>query len=88
MRRAAIILAFLFSGTANAAEIQNAVPKPFQGTWAATANQCADRVTESKLVISDQRIAFYESKGSILATAFNGKSELALILELSGEGET
>jgi hypothetical protein len=44
--------------------------------------------TESKLVISDQRIAFYESHGPILSVASDGMLELALILELSGEGET
>ncbi len=88
MRRAVIILAFLCSGVSNAAEIPKTVPKQFQGTWAATAQQCAAPVSESKLVISDQRLAFYESDGPIRDIDFDGKSELVLVVELSGEGET
>lgn len=88
MRCVAVMLAAVSGGELSAAEAHDAVPNQFQGTWAASLTQCSARSTTSKLVISEKRIAFYESHGPILAIASDGEFDLALILELSGEGET
>ena len=88
MRHVAIMFAFLSAGGSSAAEARDTVPSQFQGTWAASAAQCSAPFTESKLVISEKRIAFYESHGPVLAAASDGELELAVILELSGEGQT
>ena len=85
--RHAIIIAVLFAGASIAAETHDAVPNQFLGTWAASVAQCSAPSTESKLVIFEKRIAFYESHGPILAMASDSELELALILELSGEGQ-
>ncbi len=86
--RCIAIIAALLAIPSNAAEMHDVVPDQFLGTWAANAAQCASTSTESKLVISERRIAFYESHGPILSVATAGALELALILELSGEGQT
>ncbi len=86
--RCIAIIAALLAIPSNAAEIHDVVPDQFLGTWAASAAQCASTLTESKLVISGKRIAFYASEGPILSVVSDGALELALILELSGEGQT
>ena len=89
MRHAGIMFAFLLAeASIAAAEIHDAVPRQFQGLWAASAAQCSAPSTESKLVISEKRIEFYESHGPILTVVSDGEFELALTLELSGEGQT
>ncbi len=86
--RCIAIIATLLAIPSNAAEMHDVVPDQFLGTWAANAAHCATKSTESKLVISDKQIAFYESHGPILSVVSDGALELALILELSGEGQT
>jgi hypothetical protein len=70
------------------AELQTAVPARFQGQWAASPKQCGAGRGESSLTIGAQQIRFYESAGAIKAAVTRGERELALIAELSGEGET
>jgi hypothetical protein len=77
----------LVAPCAAVAEQQNAVPARFQGEWAASLAQCG-KDSESRLVIGAAQIRFYESEGTIKAVVTRGERELALIAELSGEGET
>ena len=77
----------LGAGAATAAELQATVPPRFQGEWAASLKQCGTG-DESRLTIEPAHIRFYESRGAIKAVVTQGDSELALIAELSGEGET
>jgi hypothetical protein len=70
------------------AERVASVPARFQGTWAASAKACAAARNDSRLAIAPERIRYAESEGAIRAVVTQGERELALIAELSGEGET
>ena len=71
----------LIAVSAVAAERVAKVPQEFVGRWCNAAS-------ESLLEIKGNEISFYESQGPIKAIVVNGESEIALIAELSGEGET
>jgi hypothetical protein len=76
------------AGAATAAEQHPSVPARFQGEWSSDLKHCGNTVDDSRLTISAERIRFYESGGSIKAVVTQGEFDLALITELSGEGET
>jgi hypothetical protein len=62
------------------------IPSPFHGVWQQRCN--LPYTGESWLRIEPHSISFYESSGPVLAAVTRGPDELALIIELSGEGET
>lgn len=82
MRRLTFVLGILLvtSGTV-AAERITKVPQAFLGRW-------CNADSDSLLEIKSNEISFYESQGPIKAVVARGNSEIALIAELSGEGET
>lgn len=82
------LLVLICAGPAGAAELQSTVPARFQGDWASSVKQCGADYDELRLSIGASTIRFQESGGSIKAVVTQGESELALISELSGEGET
>ncbi len=87
----ALVLAALLGAApaATAAERLSQVPSAFQGLWMAEARHCRrGPADESWLRIEAQRISFYESSGPVLAVVAQGREEIAVILELSGEGST
>jgi hypothetical protein len=88
MHRALIIIAILATGTATAAELQSSVPETFRGEWNADPADCSSHLSESQLEISATEIAFYESGGPLIAIVTRADNEIALIAEMSGEGET
>lgn len=63
------------------------VPSRFQGEWAIDAAACASPGHESQLRIGADRIAFHESSGAIRSVA-SGDSDLTVVAQLTGEGET
>lgn len=77
----------LGGGAASASELQTTVPARFQGEWAGSLKTCGAVGDDSRLTIDAGQIRFYESRGAIKAVVTQGESELALIAELSGEGE-
>ena len=87
IRSIALILA-LVAGGATAAESQRTVPPRFQGEWNSNLEDCGTDLNDSRLRISANRIRFYESGGPTKAVVTQGAFDLALISELSGEGET
>jgi hypothetical protein len=76
-----------YGTAAAAAERVASVPGPFQGEWMADLKGCGSKSDDSRLEIGADRIRFYESSGPIRAVVVQGDRELALIVELSGEGE-
>lgn len=64
-----------------------AVPPRFQGQWGSDQKHCGTD-DDSRLTIGAGQIRFYESGGSIKAVVMQGQSDLAVIIALSGEGET
>lgn len=60
------------------------IPPQFQGKW---SQDCENEEAISTLLIEPNQINFYESSGPIRAVVQRGEFEVALISELSGEGE-
>ena len=80
-----VALASLLSSDAHAAGA--VIPTAFVGEWNANPAKCGTREDESFLKIEPHHVYFWESSGPVRAAVARGR-ELALILELSGEGET
>lgn len=87
MRHLAALL-LLLPSLAAAADLVPSVPKQFRGEWNQVLSSCGSGDHESALRIDANTIEFYESEGPIKAVVVHGRYELALIAELSGEGET
>ena len=63
------------------------IPRAFVGEWSKDPAKCGESGDESYLRIEAHRFQFWESSGPVRAAVTRGR-ELAVILELSGEGET
>ena len=89
MLKTLLIIALTITGIGAvlAAELQTSVPQRFQGDWNADPQDCSADLSESQLLIAGAEIAFYESAGPIIAVVTRGDHEVALVSELSGEGE-
>ena len=70
-----------------AGDSQPTVPARFIGHWAGSQSSCDSVADDLRLHIGPHHIAYWESKGPILAVVVRGR-EIALISELSGEGHT
>lgn len=88
MRSLAIIPLLLVSAHATSADVIPAVPDGFVGEWNASLSDCGTDKNDSRLVIGKNHITFWESDGPVKAVVSEGRYEIALILHLSGEGET
>ena len=71
-----------------AADLAPVVPSQFVGEWNARVADCATGENDSSLRIRKSDVAYFESYGPIKAIVSHGRYEIALILELSGDGET
>ncbi len=65
-----------------------AVPSQFVGNWAGSPTSCGSDTDDLILRIRARHITYWESGGRIRAAVTRGSNEIALIAELSGEGET
>jgi hypothetical protein len=88
MKKLLSLFMALCAGAAIAAQRQEAVPAPFVGEWVADLKRCGTDRDDSRLRLDADRIRFHESGGPIKAVVTRGELELALIAEMSGEGET
>jgi hypothetical protein len=89
MKYIAALIATLSLSTPNsvlAAETSAKVPLRFQGEWAHDLKKCGSP-EELYFKLGEKEVVFYESSGPIKAAVVRG-NEIALIAELSGEGET
>jgi hypothetical protein len=82
------ILILFFSATVASAESHKVVPNQFIGEWHANLKYCGTDLSDSRLIISPNKIRFFESVGPVLAVVTQGKSTVIIVMELSGEGET
>ena len=87
MIRLSLLALVLASAPAAAAESQKAVPTRFHGEWNADLEHCGTGLNDTRLRISADRIRFYESGGPVRAVVTQGEFDLAIISELSGEGQ-
>ena len=88
MRSLAIVPLLLVSSHAPVADLLSAVPDRFVGEWNASLSDCGTANNDSRLLIGKHHITFWESDGPVMAVVSEGRYEIALILHLSGEGET
>jgi hypothetical protein len=73
---------------AQAAQVRKAIPERFQGEWSKTLASCQDLRTDDVAIrITSSGIYFYESMGKVVTVATHGSSDLAIILNMGGEGE-
>jgi len=63
------------------------VPEQFIGRWSGSPDSCESDADDLTLRITAHHIYFWESDGPVRAVEVRG-DEIALIAELSGEGET
>jgi len=88
MRFIVAITALLLSVPLLASSTAAVVPDRFVGDWAASPISCGSDADDLLLRIEAHHIFYWESNGPIKAAVTRGNDEIALILELSGEGET
>ena len=79
---------FCICWSAAASEAVQDVPAQFVGEWNSNVADCGTGNNDSALELRKDRITYYESEGPLRAIVVDGPYELALIAELSGEGET
>lgn len=67
--------------------ISQTIPARFQGQWVGDRQYC-DRLSDTKLRITANRIDFWESVGTVLMVKTEGDSDLAVAAQFTSEGET
>lgn len=88
MKRIIVATALLLPLPGVAGNTGTNVPKQFVGLWAGSPASCGSGDDDLILRIGIRDIAYWESEGPIKAVVTRGTNEIALIVELSGEGET
>jgi hypothetical protein len=78
----------LISGAASAAESHTAIPAQFLGAWASSVAKCSSpEIDDLRMQVTPNSMSFWESSGRVLGVATDGELELAVIVEMTGEGE-
>lgn len=88
MKAAFLIAALLLPTSVLASGGMTTVPDRFVGRWAGSPDSCGSDADDLTLRIAPRHITYWESDGPIRAVVVRGDTEIALIAELSGEGET
>jgi len=88
MRSLATASLILIWSHASAADLASAIPDRFVGEWNASLADCGTDKNDSLLRIGKNHITYWESGGPVKAVVSEGRDEVALILHLSGEGQT
>jgi hypothetical protein len=86
--KTALFIATLLLPLSALAGSDMAVPDRFIGHWAGSPDYCGSDADDLILRIAPHHITYWESDGPIKAVVVRGDTEIALISELSGEGET
>lgn len=63
------------------------IPAAFQGEWNSDPSACGSGLHDSRLVISETNLRFYESSGLVTAARSSRPEQLEVEVALSGEGE-
>jgi hypothetical protein len=88
MKTAPFIATLLLPLSALAGSDMATVPSRFVGQWAGSPDSCGSDADDLTLRIAPRHITYWESDGPIKAVVVRADTEIALIFELSGEGET
>ncbi len=81
-----LLLTIVASVNATAETLQK-IPREFQGEWNMRLVDCGSALNDSLLELRSNKISYYESSGPVRAIVKRGR-ELALLAEVSGEGQT
>ena len=84
-------LAFALSvllAAANGSVVVDQVPEQFVGTWEPDPELCEKDRSDLVLQIEPTRITYHESSGPLSAIVVRGRDELAVVAELTDEGES
>ncbi|MEB3309847.1 MAG: hypothetical protein VKJ02_06405 [Snowella sp.] len=81
-----LMTVFLLAGSAIAGETHKSIPARFQGLWMENLKQCGS-LDDTQLKITAKELHFYESHGSVRSIKTEGKLELHVVADFSGEGE-
>ena len=87
MKSAITLSLLLLSAPLAAAQVVKAVPAEFLGYWGSSP-KCGADADDLALRIERRKISYYESSGPLKAIVVHKPREIALIAELSGEGQT
>lgn len=88
MKFALMLLGFLASDVVYAAKDFPRVPDQFVGTWAGSPDACGTNADDMTIKISARLITYWESEGVVRAAVVRGNHEIAIISEMSGEGQS
>jgi len=90
MKYLAVLIPVLAMSTAAAAQSSDlrTIPDRFHGEWASNLADCGTGGNDSLLVLSADRIRFYESEGPVRGAFLNGPREILIVTDLTGEEET
>lgn len=69
------------------AQVQQQIPRAYQGEWNMRAKDCGTSRNDSTLRLGSDSLAYLESTGPVRSAVTRGR-ELVLVAELKGEGET
>ncbi|MGB3805843.1 MAG: hypothetical protein WA936_01450 [Erythrobacter sp.] len=75
------------TGPTRAADAAGGIPRRFQGVWDYAQGIC-DPASDLRVEIEDDRITFYESLGEVDEVTVRSPSEVAVELDMEGEGES
>lgn len=78
---------YALAGAASASQRVDTIPAAFIGEWNQDLKDCGRGWNDSRLVVEARHVYFYESDGPMVTAAAKDKREIALLLDLSGEGE-
>ena len=67
---------------------ERTAPQRFHGEWNSALADCGTGANDSLLIISRDRIGFYESAGPIRGAFLNGPNEILIVTNITGEEET
>ncbi len=87
MKSAIFICLLLLSSSALGAEGKS-IPSRYLGHWSGNADSCSSETDDLKLEIDNEKVTYWESQGTVKAAVVGRRGELAVILEMKGEGET
>ncbi|WP_141400675.1 hypothetical protein [Pseudoxanthomonas wuyuanensis] len=85
---AVAIVVFFLSASLCAGNSPQAVPEQFLGDWGTSLTDCGTEADDTALRIGKRHISYHESSGPLQAVVVRGTKEVALVAELTSEGET
>lgn len=79
---------FILSASFSAGSATHEVPEQFLGDWGTSLTDCGAEADDTALHIGETHISYHESSGPLQAVVVRGAKEVALVAELTSEGET